>query len=107
MPPRQLTPPQPRAAMPPPHLPTPQEKAAVLIRIRTGTATAAAKLHADTGQTGVATDGEGGAARAAAGAEPAAKKKRRRKKKGHNQRNIAQRDKAAAAQGDRSQANTQ
>ena len=34
--PHLLTPPQPRAALPPPHLPTPQEKAAVLISIRGG-----------------------------------------------------------------------
>ena len=32
-------------------------------------ATAAAKLHSDTGQTGAATDGERGAARAAKGAK--------------------------------------
>ena len=70
-------------------------------------ATAAAKLHSDTGQTGAATDGDGGAARAAEGAEPAAKKKKRRqKKKSHDQRSKARRDRAAAAQGDRSQTNT-
>ena len=49
------------------------EKAAVVCRLpylrQTGTATAATKLHSDTGQTGVATDGEGGAARAAKGAK--------------------------------------
>jgi len=70
-------------------------------------ATAAAKIHSDTGQTGAATDGDGGAARAAEGAEPAAKKKKRRqKKKSHDQRSKARRDRAAAAQGDRSQTNT-
>ena len=36
---------------------------------QTGAATAAAKLHSDTEQTGAATDGERGAARAAKGAK--------------------------------------
>ena len=76
---------------------------------QTATAAAAAKTQSDTGQTGAATDGDGGAARAAAGAEPVAKKRRTRRgtTKTRNQRDMARRDGAAAAQGYRSQTNTQ
>ena len=71
-------------------------------------AAAAAKTQLDTGQTGAATDGDGGAARAAAGAEPAAKKKRRRRlSTTGNQKHKARRGKTAAAQGDRFQTHTQ
>ena len=72
-------------------------------------ATATAKPHSDMRQTGAATEGGGGAARAAEGAEPTAKKKkktRRLSRTGAWQRKT-QKDKAAAAQGDRSQTDTQ
>ena len=60
------------------------------------------------GQTGAATDGNGGAARAAVGAEPTKKKKKsRRPSKTGSQQRKAQKNKAAAAQGDRAQTNTQ
>ena len=70
---------------------------------------AAVKTQLDTGQTGAATDGDGGAARAAAGAEPAAKKKKKSRRPGTtgNQKHKARRGKTAAAQGDRFQTHTQ